>query len=331
MSKQRTLDIIHAAQCRAVAIHSNAPSFALGDVLSIEGYRAKIDAARDAVFRYMAIQSQLNAQRGVMLAAGRELAEWSNRMFCGVQSTFGKDSQQCQAVAAATPSAPRRTPRKRRGTAGRPAAGSMPGRSIARGPGEVADPVAHEGPVGKALASVVGGRHAGREPQGHPGDTTETVPRNEAHAPREIQAGNADPSEAAERGRAIDGPDKLAEEDVEGPNPKTLAIDAPDTGRACADALVIPGPFREEAPGDGNDPEADWNRDHPRVMKGAEDACERAREEGGVAHGHGDVHPNNGGAPWRGCGWEGVRRRETRKRATSAVSWTIPKAKVGGG
>ena len=283
MSKQRPLDIIHEAQCRAVAIHSNAPRFALGDVLSIEGYRAKIDAARDAVFRYMALQSQLNAQRGVMLAAGRELAEWSNRMLCGVQSAIGKDSQQSQAVAAATPSAPRRTPRKRCGTAGRRAAGSMPGRSTARGSGEVAAPVAHEGPVGKALVAAVGQWDEGTEPQGNPGDTTEAVPRNEAHAPLERQAREAGPADAVERRREIDGAETVAGEDVEAPKPKALVIDAPEAGCAFADALAMPGAIHEDTPQDGNDPGADGNPGDPQVVEGAEDP--------GGRDGEGEVRP----------------------------------------
>lgn len=58
MSKQRILDVIQTAQRRAVAIQSTAPGFAFNETLSMEGYLASMDAARDAVFQYIALRGR---------------------------------------------------------------------------------------------------------------------------------------------------------------------------------------------------------------------------------------------------------------------------------
>ena len=202
MSKQHVLDIIQTAQGRAAAIDSTAPGFAFNKTLSMEGYHASIDAARDEVFQYIALQSRLNAQRGRMLAAGRALAEWSSRMLCAVHSTFGKDSHPYQAAAAVKSSAPRRRPRKRRGAAVAPgtrADKSPAGRSTVREPVEEVHPVAHEGLLGKGLVDA--------------GDETEVVRRIEVLAPRECHASDADPADEVEHGWQVGGAEEVAEED----------------------------------------------------------------------------------------------------------------------
>jgi hypothetical protein len=108
--------LAHSSACRGIcfAITSLPTESAR---LSMEGYLASIDAARDAVLQYIALESRWNAQRSAMLAARRGLAERSHRMLCAIHSTYGKDSPECRVVTAATSSAPRRRRRKRRGPA----------------------------------------------------------------------------------------------------------------------------------------------------------------------------------------------------------------------
>ena len=317
MSKQHVLDIIQTAQGRAAAIDSTAPGFAFNKTLSMEGYHASIDAARDEVFQYIALQSRLNAQRGRMLAAGRALAEWSSRMLCAVHSTFGKDSHPYQAAAAVKSSAPRRRPRKRRGAAvatGTRADKSPAGRSTVREPVEEVHPVAHEGLLGKGLVDA--------------GDETEVVRRIEVLAPRECHASDADPADEVEHGWQVGGAEEVAEEDAGRSKPKSVAIDAADAGRALTDALAAPGAIHEDAPQAGKDPGADLNPACPHVAEGAEDQGERdgegERDAAGVANA--PMCQGRGGASWRGCGWDGVRRLETRNRAVKAVPWAIPEA-----
>ncbi len=355
MSKQHVLDIIQTAQGRAAAIDATAPGFAFNKTLSMEGYHASIDAARDEVFQYIALQSRLNAQRGRMLAAGRALAEWSSRMLCAVHSTFGKDSHPYQAAAAVKSSAPRRRPRKRRGAvvaAGRRADGPLPGPSIARGPVENVHPVAQAGLLSKDLVHVGAEGDAGTQPRRDLAVERDAVrqievlgppePREGAaglggvHAGTEERGEGADawvgadrkgrgPTDEAEHGVEIDGADKMAEggaeEDMEGPKPRPLAIDGADAGRALADAFAVPRPFHGDAFGDGTDEEADRNPGRPDVVGGAEDPGGHEGEAGGGAHGDGDAHPIDAGAPWRGCGWEGVRWLATRKRG---AGWPGP-------
>ena len=331
MSKQHVLDIIQTAQGRAAAIHSTAPGFAFNEHLSVEGYQARIDAARDEVFQYIALQSQLNAQRGRMMAAGRVLAGWSNRMLCAFHSSFGKDSPQYQSVAATKSSPPRRRSRKRRGAAmatGRPAAGPMPAPATARGPVEDAAPASHAEIVHPGRADLGREDNAGTEPPVDVVNEMEGAPPIEALAPRERQRGVANPADEAERREEIDGAGKIVEKDVEAPQPKALAIDAADTRRAVAEPLAVPRSIHEVALEDGTDPEADVNQDRPHGADNAEDQDEQDVKEGGDGPGtakaavfHGQV-----GAPWRGCVWDGVRRLETRRRATGAMPRTTPKA-----
>ena len=246
MSKQHVLDIIQTAQGRAAAIHSTAPGFAFNEHLSVEGYQARIDAARDEVFQYIALQSQLNAQRGRMMAAGRLLAGWSNRMLCAFHSSFGKDSPQYQAVAATKSSPPRRRSRKRRGAAiamGRPATGPMPAAATARGPVEDAALVSHAEIGDPGRADVGREDTAGTEPPRNVVNEMESARRIEVLAPRERQASVASPANEADRREEIDGAVKMAEKDVEAPQPKALAIDATDTRRAVAEALAGPIPL----------------------------------------------------------------------------------------
>ena len=331
MSKQHVLDIIQTAQGRAAAIHSTAPGFAFNEHLSVEGYQARIDAARDEVFQYIALQSQLNAQRGRMMAAGRALAERSSRMLCAVHSTFGKDSPQYQAVAATKSSAPRRRSRKRRGAAiatGSRATGPMPAPATARGPLQDADPAAHAGLIGPGRADLGRVDNAGTEPPVDVANETEGAPPIEALAPHEIRESNASPADVVERVEEIDGAKNIAQADVEAPQPKALAIDAADTRRAFAEALAVPWPIHEEALEDGTDAEADLNRVHPHGADNAEDEGEQDGKEGGDGPGAAKAPVFHGrvGAPWRGCVWDGVRRLETRRRATGAMPRTTPKA-----
>ena len=361
MSTQRILDVIQTAQRRAVAIQSTVPGFAFNEALSMDGYRASIDAARDALFQYIALQSRLNAQRSAMLAARRALAEWSNRMLCAIHSTYGKDSQEYQVIAAATSPAPRRRPRKRRGAAvatGRRADGPTPGRSTAQGPVEDVHAVAHEDPMGKGLVDVGGARDVGAEPRRDPSGETDVARRIEVLAPHEILQGDVSPAHEAEREVEIEGSEKVDGEDVEGTKPQAVAIDAADARRAMADALAVPRSLHEDAVEDGNHAKADRNQGRPDAAEGVEDEAKQAGEKGRDAHGDGEVHPigggadngcgpglgkrdasgcanepvfhGTGGAPWRDCGWRAVRRLETRRRATSTVPWTIPKAISGG-
>lgn len=331
MSKQHVLDIIQTAQGRAAAIHSTAPGFAFNEHLSVEGYEARIDAARDEVFQYIALQSQLNAQRGRMMAAGRVLAGWSNRMLCAFHSSFGKDSPQYQSVAATKSSPPRRRSRKRRGAAlavGRPATGPMPAPATAQGPAEDAALVSHA-EIGDPGRAVVGREDtAGTEPPGDVVNEMESARRIEVLAPRERQASVASPADEADRREEIDGTVKIAEKDVEAPQPKALAIDAANPGHAVADPLAEPRTIDEEAFDDETNPEADWKQDRPHGADNAEDQGEQDGKEGGDGPGtatdpvfHGRV-----GAPWRGCVWDGLRRLETRRRATGAMPRTTPKA-----
>ncbi len=323
----------------------------------MEGYHASIDAARDEVFQYIALQSRLNAQRGRMLAAGRALAEWSSRMLCAVHSTFGKDSHPYQAAAAVKSSAPRRRPRKRRGAAvaaGRRAAESMPGRSTAQRPVEEIHAVAHEDPVSEDLVDVGGAGDVGAEPQRDLGDETDAARRIEVLAPREVPEGDVSPAHQAERGAEIEGSEKVAGEDVEGTKPQAVAIDAADARHAMADALAVPRSLHEDAVEDGNHAKADRNQGRPDAAQGVEDEAKQPGEEGRDAHGDGDVHPigggadngcglgqgkraaseganspvghGRGGAPRRGCGVEWERRLHPMRKAARAVPWTISKA-----
>ena len=302
MSKQHVLDIIQTAQGRAAAIDSTAPGFAFNKTLSMEGYHASIDAARDEVFQYIALQSRLNAQRGRMLAAGRALAEWSSRMLCAVHSTFGKDSHPYQAAAAVKSSAPRRRPRKRRSAAAAVAAGtcadkSPAARSTVREPVEDVHPVSHEGLVGKGLVDVGRDGGASTTPDVDVGDETEAVRRTEVLAPHECQASDAGPADEVEHGWEVDGAEEVAEEDVGGLKPKSVAIDAADAGRALTDALAAPGAIHEDAPLAGKDPGADVNPACTHVAEGVEDQGERDGEGGrdGLAVGAGDRAAMEGG------------------------------------
>jgi hypothetical protein len=361
MSKQHVLDIIHTAQGRAAAIDATAPGFAFNKALSVEGYHASIDAARDEVFQYIALQSRLNAQRCRMLAAGHVLAELSSRMLCAVHSTFGKDSHPYQAAAAVKSSAPRRKPRKRRGAAvaaGTRADKSPAGRSTVREPVEEVQPVAHEGLLGKGLVDVGRDGGASTTPDVDVGDETMAVRRFEVLAPHEIQEVDARPADKAEREAEIEGSEKVAGENVEGSKSEAVAIDAADARRAMADALAVPRSLHEDAVEDGNHAKADRNQGRPDAAEGVEDEAKQRGEEVRDSHGDGDVHPigggaesgcgpgqgkrdasgcanepvfhGTGGAPWRDCGWRAVRRLETRRRATSTVPWSIPKAISGG-
>ena len=286
MSKQHVLDIIQTAQGRAAAIDATAPGFAFNKTLSMEGYHASIDAARDEVFQYIALQSRLNAQRGRMLAAGRVLAELSSRMLCAVHSTFGKDSHPYQAAAAVKSSAPRRRPRNRRAVAvasvavaaGTRADKSPAARSTVREPVEDVHPVAHEGLVGKGLVDVGRDGGASTAPDVDVGDETEAVRRTEVLAPHECQASDAGPADEVEHGWEVDGAEEVAEEDVGGSKPKSVAIDAADAGRAWTDALAAPGAIHADAPLAGKDPGADLNPACPHVAEGVEDQGERDGE-----------------------------------------------------
>lgn len=308
MSKQRILDVIQTAQRRAVAIQSTVPGFDFNEALSMEGYRARIDAARDAVFQYIALQSRLNAQRSAMLAARRALAEWSHRMLCAIHSTYGMDSQEYQVIAAATSPAPRRRARKRRSAAvatGRRADVPTPGRSTAQGPVEDVQAVAHEDPMSEGLFDVGGDGGASTAPNVDVGDETEAVRRIEVLAPHEIQEGDARPADEAEREAEIDGSEKVTGENVEGSKPDAVAIDAADARRAMADALAVLRALHEDAVEDGNHAKADTNHWRPDAAEGTEDEAKQPGEQGRDAHGDGDVHSFGGGAPWRACGWEG--------------------------
>ena len=330
MSKQHVLDIIQTAQGRAAAIDATAPGFAFNKTLSMEGYHASIDAARDEVFQYIALQSRLNAQRGRMLAAGRVLAELSSRMLCAVHSTFGKDSHPYQAAAAVKSSAPRRRPRKRRSAAvaaGRRPDGPLPGQSTARGPVEDVHPVAQAGLVSKDLVDVGAEGDAGTQPRRDLGAERDAVRQIEVLGPPEPREGDADLASVhlgtEERG---EGADALVGADKKGRGPADEAehgveIDGADAGRALADAFAVPRPFHGDAFGDGTDEEADRNPGRPDVVGGAEDPGDHEGEAGGGARGDGDAHPIDAGAPWRGCGWEGVRWLATRKRA---AGWPGP-------
>jgi hypothetical protein len=331
MSKQHVLDIIQTAQGRAAAIDSTAPGFAFNEHLSVEGYRARIDAARDEVFQYIALQSQLNAQRGRMMAAGRVLAGWSNRMLCAFHSSFGKDSPQYQSVAATKSSPPRRRSRKRRGAAiatGRPATGPMPAPATARRPVEDADPASHAEIGDPGRADVGREDNAGTEPPVDVVNEMEGAPPIEVLAPHERQESDVSPADVVERVEEIDGAESVAQDDVEAPQPKAVSIDNANAGHALADALAVPRSIHGKALEDGTDPEADVNQDHPHGADNAEDEGEQDGEEGGDGPGTAKASVFHGrvGAPWRECVWDGVRRLETRRRATGAMLRTTPKA-----
>jgi hypothetical protein len=254
-----------------------------------------------------------------MLAAGRVLAELSSRMLCAVHSTFGKDSHQYQAAAAVKSSSPRRKPRKRRGAAvatGRRPDGPLPGQSTAGRPLEDVHPVAQAGLVSKDLVDVGTAGDAGTQPRRDLGVERDAVRQIEVLGPPELREGDAGlagvhgGTEA--RGK---GADAWVGADNEGRGPTYEAehgveIDGADAGRALADAF-----------GDGTDEEADRNPGRPDVVGGAEDPGDHEGEAGGGAHGDGDAHPIDAGAPWRGCGWEGVRWLATRKRG---AGWPGP-------
>ncbi|MFM8419801.1 MAG: hypothetical protein ACKOEQ_06720, partial [Verrucomicrobiota bacterium] len=136
--------------------------------------------------------------------------------------------------------------RKRRGAAiatGRPATGPMPAPATARGPVEDAAPASHAEIGDPSRADLGREDNAGTEPPVDVVNEIEGAPPIEVLAPHERQEIDTSPADVVERGEEIDGAENVAQDDVEAPQPKALAIDTANTRRAFAEALAGPIPL----------------------------------------------------------------------------------------
>jgi len=94
MSKQRILDILNAAENRALALRPIAHKLDIGKTLSIEAYVAKIDALRTKLTTFNNLDAQIDSVRGDLQASSDELADFSSRLLKAIQAQFGADSEE---------------------------------------------------------------------------------------------------------------------------------------------------------------------------------------------------------------------------------------------
>lgn len=94
MSKQRIIDILNAAENRAMALRSIAHKLDIGKGLSLEAFVAKIEALRAKLASYNNLDAQFDTLRADLQASGKDLADFSSRLLKAIQAQFGTDSEE---------------------------------------------------------------------------------------------------------------------------------------------------------------------------------------------------------------------------------------------
>jgi hypothetical protein len=97
-TQKRGSQIIKKAEQRLTGYRSIDSYLSLGDKLNLTAYELKIEAARQKIAIYNTNLSTLTQQRSEAIAAERELAEMSERMFAGLISKYGRNSIEYEMV-----------------------------------------------------------------------------------------------------------------------------------------------------------------------------------------------------------------------------------------
>jgi hypothetical protein len=92
--RKRTSKVLDLAERRAAAMESISAKLDLGNGMTLNAYRQRLNTLRDRQTQYNRLLSNVDQTYNDLLDAERELAEWSDLMLKGVAVVYGRSSSQ---------------------------------------------------------------------------------------------------------------------------------------------------------------------------------------------------------------------------------------------
>ena len=92
--RKRTSKVLNKAERRAAAMGSISQELDLGNGMTLNAYRQRLNALRDQQNHYNRLLSKVDQIYNDLLDAERELAEWSDLMLRAVAVVYGRSSSQ---------------------------------------------------------------------------------------------------------------------------------------------------------------------------------------------------------------------------------------------
>jgi hypothetical protein len=92
--RKRTSKVLNKAERRAAAMGSISQELDLGNGMTLNAYRQRLNALRDQQNHYNRLLSKVDQTYNDLLDAERELAEWSDLMLRAVAVVYGRSSSQ---------------------------------------------------------------------------------------------------------------------------------------------------------------------------------------------------------------------------------------------
>jgi hypothetical protein len=92
--RKRTSKVLNKAERRAAAMGSISQQLDLGNGMTLNAYRQRLNALRERQNQYNRLLSKVDQIYNDLLDAERELAEWSDLMLRAVAVVYGRSSSQ---------------------------------------------------------------------------------------------------------------------------------------------------------------------------------------------------------------------------------------------
>ena len=112
MARQKTIEILNAADNRALALRPISHKLDISKSLSLDAYVAKSNALRAKLADYNNLNAQIDSLRTELQAQGEELADFSSRLLKAIQAQFGTDSEEYAIAGGIRPRDRRRATRR---------------------------------------------------------------------------------------------------------------------------------------------------------------------------------------------------------------------------
>jgi len=91
---KRTSRVLNLAERRAAAMESISAKLDLGNGMTLNAYRQRLNTLRDRQAQYNRLLSNVDQTYNDLLDAERELAEWSDLMLKAVAVVYGRSSSE---------------------------------------------------------------------------------------------------------------------------------------------------------------------------------------------------------------------------------------------
>lgn len=92
--QKRTSKVLNQAERRAAAMESISQDLDLGNGMTLNAYRQRLNTLRDRQTHYNRLLSNVDQTYNDLLNAERELAEWSDLMLKAVAVVYGRSSSE---------------------------------------------------------------------------------------------------------------------------------------------------------------------------------------------------------------------------------------------